>query len=667
MSDFRKKLKGGSKGPGTSGVPETQGRKPVSEPLDEPTRPGYINGSKDDGKAAVGDLAAGAPSVDTIARIPAFDSDGKAALVRLATDDPEGFVRFALAQCERIGVRDFAGFASETELKQVFKVAVEFDLHEKIFAQATAPAPSLPPQSRPTVRPPPPPKKRSMPPPPPQTKADTGPVYVAPDSEGVSGFEGTVEAQTGQRTASTRPPPPRPAGNMDVSSISDFLQDLRADVKRDVEESSEPTKTKCAFAHRYFDKAGEFLAQKSKALLGQYGQEALHGAEQSAIEKLNLGGRGQDVVLQPLEIIVLDLRKLRDYRNKTLAPLVAKWDGYDMEEEGVARNLANKSKTPSKVQQNPAPPSSAGAAPQSGTAPTTAAPAQSQKQEPKPPQASQQPGAPNAQQKKGWFRRFLSEYWMPTSIGIAAFSGAMVYRQGFKDMAAGISRLVEWASGRHVNTPQWLLATIYGGVMLSLVVISEFIIRRIRIRRQTEKLRARNTRRKEDKDKEELIIRKMQAILLEKYAKTEDLEAKIKEALRNDMELFSAMYSMRRDRMFEDILIEARVPEKIRGKIAQSMLPEAELEIMRRKLQQLANMLLDARERLNAFANKYSKDAIFHDICEELFATNFAGDYLNESRANSIFGYVENGEGQNVGPKLHDGLKEDYRVITAKK
>lgn len=587
---------------------------------------------------------------------PASEAGGNVLLKMEAGE----FIRFVRHECEKRGVNDFTAFEANPELGQILQAVRERRLLESIFARTP---PAIPPQSRPTARPPPPPQKRESKPPRP-TAEDA-------DSGRLSGFEATVQSDVGRQLEEGTG-----SGNMlEVNAVSDFMRDLLENVRRDVTKSPEPTKKKCAFAHKYLDAADAFFNGKINALVERYGQGALSSAQQSARKKLDEQEKGGNVVISPLEMLILDLLKLKTLK-ENLAEQAKELDGLVAKEDEFASIQKNGSKTPRNAG---APKSSPPRRPPSRppAAPSTSPPVPKQGPPTMPPRKQSISAIPpQAIKPKSWFGRMLSEYWLTTSIGIAAFSGAMLYRQAFGDLAEGLSRLVSMSGRQTAAAPAALVGAAFGAIMLSLVAVSEFVIRRGRIARYAERMRVRAQRSDDDKKRDELIIRKLQEIMLAKFAKTEDLEGKIKETLRNDMEFFHAMYSLRKDKMFEDILIEARVPDNIRGKIMNSMIPEAELEIMRRKLQPLASIVFDARERLNAFADKYAgkkkdsdelKDPVFHEICDELFMVNIGGDEINGVRARAIFGYVENGDGQNVGPQLLDALRQDYSVIKAKK
>ncbi len=467
--------------------------------------------------------------------------------------------------------------------------------------------------------PPPPPTRRTKPPPPPQ------------------------------RTKASEPPPvSEVTRDLPLSEMGKFMQELK--------DSGDSTKDR-------YDRAVTFFQAKRDEALRSYGKEALGQAAVSAKQKQQAES-GAVPVLTPQEQFMLELGEL----NKLIGWLKKRMD----DERGVHDAMkANGKDKPAVPSVPPAAPAPASAAP----APAQAAPAPAQKQQaetqaPESAAPEQHPSSPpSAKPRAGAVARFFSNYTTWSVAGIGAFTGALVYTNQFRDLSIGAKKIFEYVSGRQIaDIPNAWAIGVYSGVMASIVIIGT-LITRSRARRMAEKARIRSERSDADKAKEAYVIRKLSQITLDpKNAKSEDQISQIRHELKSDEAFFAAMYYLRKDSVFKDILEDARVSEKVRGMIRSVLLPRTELEIMQRKLKRFADIVYSPRERANLFRKMYDDDAAFRLISDELFFRNMSGDLVNGIRARDVFSYVENNNQENVGEPLLKALQQDYDdIISTKK
>jgi hypothetical protein len=470
--------------------------------------------------------------------------------------------------------------------------------------------------------------------------------------EEVSGFDATMASDIGQPAPQppplpaprvSRPPPPPPrrksmppapsaeTAGVPLSDIGVFLRNLR--------QSGDSTKDRLQQAEGFFQ-------QKLREALAENGQAAFKAAEVSAKKKQMQLDAGEQVMLTPLERIIIDLADL----HKLVAWLRKRLSDENGVHAAIEANGKNGDAAPSQ-------PPPAQQAPQAQVAPAAAEPAQARA--PTPARISRPP--PPAH-KSGPLRRLFSNYTTWSILGIGAFSGALAYTGQFGELAMGAKKAFEAVSGRHIaDIPTaWAIGT-YAALMASLVGIS-LLIKRSMARRMAERARKRAERSDRDRAKIDYIMEKLTRIVLNN-TKTEDQKSQIRQELRTDEAFFVAMYSLRKDQIFNEMLEDAKVPEKLRGLIRAVMLPGLELEIMQRKLTRLAGIVYKPDQRARLFRDMYDKDEAFRLICDELFSRNVNGDLVNPGRAEDIFISIENEQGQKIGEPLRKGLLQDYDDI----
>jgi len=465
--------------------------------------------------------------------------------------------------------------------------------------------------------PPPPPTRRAKPPPPPQ------------------------------RAKVSEPPPVSEATrDLPLSEMGKFMQELK--------DSGDSTKDR-------YDRAVTFFQAKRDEALKAYGKDALGQAAVSAKQKLQAES-GAVPALTPQEQFMLELGEL----NKLIGWLKKRMDDERGVHDAMKANGKDKPAVPSVPPAAPAPASAAPAPAQAAQAP--AAKQQAETQAPESAGPSKHPSAPpSAKPRAGAVARFFSNYTTWSVAGIGAFTGALVYTNQFRDLAIGAKKIFEYASGRSIaDIPNAWTIGVYSGVMASIVIIGT-LVTRARARRMAERARIRAERSDADKAKMEFVLRKLSQIML-KNAKAEDQISQIRQELRSDEAFFAAMYFLRKDSVFDDILEEARVSDKLRGMIRSVLLPRTELEIMQRKLKRFADIVYSPRERANLFRKMYEDDAAFRLISDELFLRNISGDIVNGIRAKDVFSYVENNQQENVGEPLQKALQQDFDdIISTKK
>jgi hypothetical protein len=409
-----------------------------------------------------------------------------------------------------------------------------------------------------------------------------------------------------------------------------------------------------------YDRASAFFLSKRDEALKTYGKEALGQAALTAKQKQaqqQLMNSGAVLDLTPQEQFMLELGEL----NKLILWLKNRMDAERPAQDAIAngKNGGEKPASPSVPPQAPAPASVAQAIEQKPQAPAQAVEQASPSQRPSAP--------PSAKPKAGTVSRFFSNYTTWSVIGIGAFSGALAYTNQFRDMGVGAKKIFEYVSGRQVaDIPTAWAIGVYSAVMASVVIIGT-LITRARARRMAERARIRSERSDADKAKMDFVLKKLSQIMLN-HAKAEDQMSQIRQELRSDESFFAAMYFLRKDSVFNDILEEARVSEKLRGMVRSVLLPAIELEIMQRKIKRFADIVYSPRERANLFRKMYEDDVAFRLICDELFLRNISGDFVNNLRARDVFSYVEGGKQENVGEPLQKALQQDYDdIISTKK
>jgi len=443
-----------------------------------------------------------------------------------------------------------------------------------------------------------------------------------------------------RRKSSEPPPAPVRTEGVPLSEINAFILEIR--------ESGESTKQR-------LDRANAFIRAKVKEIVATHGVEQFNRAEASVRQKQQLSEKGTAVSYDPLEGKIIDLFEL----NKLIA-----WLTKRMKSEGGVHEIleANGKNGEAGAPAQPiAVPQSAPAPQQAQAAPPAAAQAQAEAGK----VAASRPGSQPSAPKPGAFRRFFTSYTTWSVAGIGAFSGALVYADGFKEMAFGAKKLAEIVSGKQIaDIPTAWAVGVYSAVMATLFTVS-LLIKRSMERRKAERAFKRAQRSGEDKEKMNYVFKKLSEIVLN-YTKTEDQKSQIRQAMRTDEALFINMYELRKDAIFDDILEDARVPQKLRGIISQVMIPGLELELMEKRLRKFADLIYEPK-RLAIFEKTYEEDQVFRIICDEIFKKNLANDYVHPARARAIFSPIENGKRENVGEPLLKALEDDYAIVSSKK
>ncbi|MFH0885177.1 MAG: hypothetical protein V1861_05705 [Candidatus Micrarchaeota archaeon] len=441
-----------------------------------------------------------------------------------------------------------------------------------------------------------------------------------------------------RRKVSEPPPASEATQNLPLSEMGAFIQELK--------NSGDLTKDR-------YDRAVAFFQSKRDEALKTYGKEALNQAALTAKQKQQ-SESWHPSDLTPQERFMLDLGELNKLIGWLKKRMVAEQPAQDAI-NAQGKNGVDKPASPSVPPQAPAPASAASASEQK-------APASAQAVEPAAP--AQRPGVPpSAKPKAGVVGRFFSNYTTWSVIGIGAFTGALIYTDQFRDLAKGAKNIYEYLSGRQISSiPNAWIIGIYSAVMVSVVIIGT-LITRARAQRMAQRARIRSERSDADMAKIEFVLKKLSQIMLNQV-KAEDQISQIRQELRSDEAFFAAMYFLRKDSVFDDILEEARVSEKLRGMIRSVLLPRTELEIMQRKLKRFADIVYKPRDRANLFRNMYEDE---DHVAFRLISDELLGDPLNNLRARDVFSYVENNKGVNVGEPLLKGLQQDYDDIISTK
>ncbi|MCI0503857.1 hypothetical protein L0Y65_04045 [Candidatus Micrarchaeota archaeon] len=452
-----------------------------------------------------------------------------------------------------------------------------------------------------------------------------------------------------RRKSSEPPPSPVVSEGVPLSAVNAFILEIK--------DSGESTPKR-------LERAKEFLKKQVREIVAAHGLEEFKKAEVSAARKKEQADKGIAVPFTPLEEKIADLFEL----NKLIA-----WLARRMKSEGGVHEVleANNGKN-----------GDAGAQPQKAPASQSAPPAAVQPAAPiAAPAAKALPSAPAAaedekasaggtppsapRKKSGALRRLFSSYTTWSVAGIGAFSGALAYTGGFRDMAFGARRVAELLSGRQIpDIPVMWAAGAYAAAMATIISVS-LLVKRSMERRRAEREYKRAQRSSEDRGKMNYVFKKLSEIVLN-YTKTEDQKSQIRQAMRTDEKLFLYMYALRKDAIFDDILEDARVPKMLRGILSQVMIPGLELELMEKRLRRFADLIYDPM-RLPIFEKTYAEDPVFRTICDEIFKRNLDNDYVDPARARALFRAIENSKRENVGEPLLKALEDDYAIVSSRK
>ncbi len=608
---------------------------------------------------------------------------------------PEAFRIFARDECQRHGVKTLDQAAKRPELKAVVMEVIRRGEADQIFfiqssvppgapaaAPAAAQAPELDGPKR--SRPPPPPPRPSKPPP---------ALLVGTDGSPVSGYEETVAHETGAKMPSARPPPtekplpPPPTRKPSVkmppappqrakttmrppkprvefySELGTAFRTLVDEMDRDVHDNTvDGTDKRLENAQRLFHAGGELMRSKTRELMQSSRPEDIRKAQASAAQKSALLATGGTATLEQLEAMILDI----DTFNRALGRL-----------EETIRFLtaaAAEEKELRKIQQRNghAPNGSAGAQAKAG-APAAAAVLSPVEEAELASPPSKQPPAPAAAAKKGLVSRFLANYWMPTTLGIAAFGGAMLYNDKFRALARGI-QYVLGSLERFTHRPApaipvtWVEG-VFAGAMAALIITTE-IVRRVVARRRAAKDFAAAQLSKSDGEKSRYITEALKKLVSD-YTHLESAQRKLRtlgsaitDALRADDTLFEYVFDLRRAPIFRYILADAKIPDKLHGPVFDELLSTVERERIQGILgREFADIAGSDSARRAKFGSLYSSDSVFMKICDSLFATNIGGDYVDGGRAERVFKPVKNHRKEVVGEELLAGLRSDYKAL----
>jgi hypothetical protein len=582
--------------------------------------------------------------------------------------DKEVFVFYARGECKKRGigtVLDFLG-SKDPSIKTLAKAAVVRELLDSIFQENAAPIAATPvqapqpqaqagqPADRTTVRPPPrPPQRQSEAPP--STRVGGDPV---------SGDESTVfssmtppqqpapPAQAKSvppRPPSRRPPPPPRTQAGNPSAAAKFLEEI--------EQSDEPTKPRR-------DKAQAFYDNMVRDLMAKYGRGKIREFQASANQKHQMREAGQDVSIEPIEELILDLNKL--------SAKIAEFDRFLAQEEEF--HQAQASAKPSR----PPPPGQKPSSDPKARKPSQPPPSSSKEDgksgehgENGAEKRSSRPPADVApvQERPGWFRRVFGTPMTYTLSGIGVFSGALVYKHSFQEMASGLSRLYQMVMHRSEPPHIPVLAVVagYAAVMASIIGLTEWRRRR-KVRLKTKLLEERDTMSKDDLAKERYVVAEIRKIQLNK-SRWQEQGSELRTAMRRDPAFFEALLDLRKKSWFADTLRDelALKPDLIAN--FWTIFRKTGIEIMQKKLSRLArkDILYSPRDLNTVFRKMYEEDTLFRKQCDEVFFTNVEGAYVNHDEMMETFAVITDEEDKFVGEELRKALMEAYQGLHSRK
>lgn len=449
-----------------------------------------------------------------------------------------------------------------------------------------------------------------------------------------------------------QPPPPPPRRSMPPPPATEVTRDLPesevAKFHRELRDSGDSTKDRLERAEAFFSKV-------CNAAFAKHGKAALEQALVTAKKKMQ-SDAGADPKYSELEQFMVDLSELKKF---------IEWLKSNLQREiGFHERKANGNNGGSEKPAAPSmpPPAPAQASVAAAPAPAQGAPIQQGQQRAEPTPETMRPSTPPSAPQAGKLSRFLSSYTTWSILGIAGFSGALAYTHQFRDLAIGAKNIIQFVSNRQISDiPTAWAVGVYSAVMASVVIFGTLITRAM-VRSAANSARARAQRSDADKAKMKYISRKLSEIMLKCVREKEQL-SQLRQELRSDETFFAAMYCLRNEAVFAEILEEAGVSGKLRGTIRSTLITQTEQEIMQRKLNRFADIVYSPRERANLFRKMYEDDPVFRLVCDELFLKNLSGDRVNAVRVADVFAFVANSKNENVGEPLLKALSQDYDDI----
>ncbi|HSB47602.1 MAG TPA: hypothetical protein VLD37_06320 [Candidatus Bilamarchaeum sp.] len=278
-----------------------------------------------------------------------------------------------------------------------------------------------------------------------------------------------------------------------------------------------------------------------------------------------------------------------------------------------------------------------------------------------PPVAERQSQVPPGTKEPGRLRRFFTNPMTWTLGGIAGFSSALVYRDSFREIAQALT--IIWHDKLHRPEFDFTKTHVilgYAGVMLFTLATTE-LFRRRAVRKKAQLYTELGNYSIEEREREKRVVAKLTKITLE-HDKWEEQVDHLRIALVQDPQFMEDLYEMKRHRLFNDILADARIHPRIVQNL-NLIFERVKKQKLEKRLNKLAEVLFDPKERIGLFSRYLQEDPIVRRAFDELFEQNGSGNYVNMDRQNEAFAAVFDHTDKNVGKELQKALQNDYIAL----
>ena len=261
------------------------------------------------------------------------------------------------------------------------------------------------------------------------------------------------------------------------------------------------------------------------------------------------------------------------------------------------------------------------------------------------------------------FWRYATSETLIGSIGAAGFGAFLYATKNFQNMSLGLDRFCKDILNIHApSLSQYAIAAIYAVSMASVLLITGIRTSR-QVAAKAQLLHELDNASEDIKGMRRYVSRSLNAIK-ERTPDPEEQSTALENALKRDERLFPSMDALRDD---ERQLVHAWDKSGLSRKVnVREILDRVEKAILQDKLQTLGAFIENQDVRLSHFKELYEQDPLFKKKCDQLFATNAKGHYINPSKQKAIFEDITDGVGHAIGAKLLEACQHDYRFVSVR-
>lgn len=257
----------------------------------------------------------------------------------------------------------------------------------------------------------------------------------------------------------------------------------------------------------------------------------------------------------------------------------------------------------------------------------------------------------------GFIRRLFSDPMFYTTIGLSAFTAALVKMDSFTEMARGLRHI--WHNVLH--RPDFEFTRLHTGLGYAAIMGAGLGITILLRRREVKKkfLRYQEMREgsRKEHERKDRVIAKLTKISLE-HDKFEDQLTHLRQAMLQDPQFMEDLYELKKHKFFNEMLSEARVHPKLVTNL-NIIFERVKVEKLQKRLNKLAELLTNPEQRCSLFKEYYDRDQIFQMMIDEIFERR-GGNYVNIDKQNAAFHEVLNELDENVGQQLRKALGDDF-------